>query len=410
MIAELDPMALAMSRDKFTRFNLPDKKQISASKRALRLSISSRFHQGGCLNGSPQIRSYSELMATMGDLKLATDPQSSLRSFYQTEMLRITDIFRSRRPPALVSQQIAELRKALVTWSFRLATLESQGNLALLIGGSAANGVHSFLTDLDFVILPHSPEDREAARNVHNMMIGLLDSLGIEADANLTNVFGYRSFTELDKRYTPYTEPQERRADNFGLVGSFPAYHFLMDMQVLDVSQRDAIRPIPQSDYGSKLEALKDRLAFSVPDHIVYTSGESIRETITNRQKGGGSYVFDLKNEALRLMHFALYAARARFGIRVSDYWQVIADLEKLNVISAAESKQAANALRQLINLRHFMGFASTQTTDSAFVSDRDIKLMSQIAVKDENSMVSDIKRWRDELLAVAKIIYERSA
>jgi len=398
-------MALAMSRQNITRFALPDKPAVQSELLALRYDLTSRFYKGACLDRAPEINTYQDLLVKFGDLSSVANPLETIRNVYRSELHRVLDLTRSGHNPALVSEQISNVRQATLATAFRLAVQETSGDLALAIGGSAVNGVHSFLTDIDFVVLPHSPEDREAARNVQNKMIGLLESLGIESDGNLPSLFGYRTLPELKKKYGALTGPETRAeaAVDFAFQSSYPFFLFLMDLRILDVS--DAKGTGLKSIFNKGLEDLRDSLAFSFPDHIEFVARESYKDTELRGPSLKDLRAIDLKKSALRLFHFSLYAARARYGIKASDFWHIIKELEAKGAMQEQEAAAAEKALRFMIRLRHLAGYALTDTFDSAILSDQTLNRLSHVMAKSREELNADISAARDTLLSLARTL-----
>ncbi len=401
-------MTLAMRQQQFSRFALPERSVVKADNLALRRDLASRFYQGGCLDHAPVINTYQDLLSKFGDLSAVTNPLGKIKTVYHSELQRVLDLTRSCHSPELVAEQIAFVRQAVLTTAFRLATIETGGDLALAIGGSAVNGVHSFLTDVDFVVLPHSAEDRNAARNVQNMMIELLDTIGIESDGNLPSLFGYRTLAELKQKYQPFTSREARKAghDDYAFQASYPFFLFLMDLRILDVSGGKADKPA----YESALKETGDSLTFLSPEHVHFVGREQFKETEQKAAAPKNPRAVDLKKSVFRLFHFSLYAARAHYGIKTSDLWQVIKELAAKGAITRGEAEAAGEDLKFLIKIRHLAGFALTNTFDSAILTDANLTQLAQVLGKSREELDSNILRSREDLLGIARKLFSLSS
>ncbi len=389
------------------RFALPQNYVASEMNINFRRSMADHLYSGNGINGQPLTYSRDELMSKIGDLRQAPDPALSMRIFHEEHMRKALDLFKSTHDPMIAAGQLAEARSVLVTWAFRLAAMENKGNLALAIGGSAVNGVHTFLTDFDFVVLPHREEDREAAKNVQYMMSRILVSIGIDADSVMPRHFDFSTFEELGKRY--FQRVGTGNDSNFlELIKKTSAsfYRFLMDIRIVDAYKNDADAGADRSEYEKKLDALKDRLVYSLPDQMIADCFESFRQDRHWTSAADGGQVFNIKNNPLRLLHYALYAGRAKLGIRPSSFFEVLEILEKKGVLSNQDKRAALKSLRFFIGLRHLIGVSQLNAVDSAKITDETLDRLASMLGEEKSRLTAIIEETRKEMLEVAQKIF----
>lgn len=385
---------------KHTRFKLPDNNTVSDQNKSLRQSLSDRMRQK---NGNGQARTYSqnELLAKLGDLDQVADPIEHLRSFHEQEIMRVIDLFQAQHNTLLISEQVSELRTAIVRWTFQLALKEHQANLALLVGGSAVYGAHTFLTDLDFVVLPHEAEDREAAGRVQSMMAGILVSMGIDADFVMPNHFNYETFQQLESRYLPHTKSNDNTFEAIMQRSSASFFRFLMDVQVVETS-------VEGNDFSERLKGLQDRLIYNTPDHVLENLVRSFNGIEVRSSQPDNRYLYDIKNNPLRLFHYALYASRAALGIRESNFVQVIDQLQERGNLSVPEANQALQALRLFIGLRHLMGLSLSDTMDSTKITPEALSAIARDLGETEADLRTVIEQQQSNLVNIARTLFER--
>lgn len=401
MIKSVDRMTLAMKRQSFSNITLFSQRQIAVRDRALRKRLTAHFDQGCSIDPRQLMTTSSKLLTRLDALPEAAISPKVMRDFYEGELERVVDIFSATRSPLVTSGQLSQLRQALVTWAFRLAGKEREGNLALVLGGSAANGVHTFLTDVDFIIIPHSVEDREPARNVQNMMAGLLKSIGIEGDGYLPNSFGFMTVEELGKKYlNPLLKAEAGSVLYSEMEGPF--YRILMDARVIDSTGPTAVR----ETYVARIKALQDLLIFSKPKHMIRFCADSTWEILSTPPREGEK---EIKKNPLHLFQLALYAIRARQGIRPSNYWRVLHELQKRNIITQEERETAFQSLCLFIELRHLLSFGLSEVEASTFITDKDLELVAQRLGISKQELSEQIELKRSELVEIARKIFSAS-
>ena len=393
----------------FSRFNLPNQGKVNGRNLQLRHDLANQLFSRK--NGSTPSYTQNELYARLADVESVANPPETLREFHEHHLLRVVDQFRNGLDAAAASQQLTELRGAVVRTVFRLAASENAANLALLVGGSAVNGVHTFLTDYDFVVLPHAEADREPAQRVQNMMAELLVAMGIDADFVMPRNFDYLTMAGLEKRYAGLTSPvndMDMALNGFMFKASASFFRFFMDVQVTDVHQRDAAQPVTRADYEQRLSALQDRLIFDTPDHLVENCVDSFRGMVYESNTQDRAYLYNIKKNPLRLFHYALYANRATLGIRESNFWQVIDQLQERGQLSVAEANTALRALKLFVGLRHLIGLSTTDTMDSTKITPEVLNTLASLLGETPQDLSAVIERSQEQLVQISRDLIQR--
>ncbi len=353
--------------------------------------------------------SFHQLMAGSGDV-IRSAPDSldavlTLRDFHQKNILRITDLYKINNDPVLAASQLADLRKTLAVQAFRLAAAEHLGNYALAIGGSVIKGDHTVLTDIDSVVIAARDEDQEAARNVQSLMKRILDSVYVESDEVMPFHFAGLPIEKLEVKF-----PLIKRSEMIDPFlksmwlsnGSF--FRFLMDLQIVDARGK-----LKTSHYAEKLDAFRDKMTYGNHEAMLELCDESFTQRIdvsdekeVIRSKDGKKAAFDIKNEALRPFYYALYAARAKYGIKFPSPWRTISELESKGKLSASEKKAAEQAISVLLDLRHLIGFSLTQAKDSKTLSDEALGAIAQARGYDKKEILAKAQAAAAALRGIA--------
>ncbi|HTY13229.1 MAG TPA: DUF294 nucleotidyltransferase-like domain-containing protein [Candidatus Omnitrophota bacterium] len=322
---------------------------------------------------------YGQLMSGSGDaVRSASDSLSAvlaLRDFHFRNLLRISDLYKKSSDPVLVASQLADLRKTLAVQAFRLAASENPGNYALAIGGSATKGDHTVLTDIDSVVIAAKDEDREAALRVQELMVKILDSTYVESDDVMPFHFACLPVDKLAAKFplvkkSELTDPFQRSM--WLSNGSF--FRFLMDLQVVDSRGKEKT-----SFYAHRLDEMREKVNYQNHEAMLELCGESFAERTEEKESRGPSHPrpFDIKNEALRPFYYALYAARARYGIKTPSPWKAVAELTGLGILSEKEKEAIELAIRFLLDLRHLIGFSIIHAKDSKTLSDEAVRAIA---------------------------------
>ena len=265
--------------------------------------------------------------------------------------------------------------------------------------------MHTFLTDYDFVVLPHRAEDREAARNVQYLMASLLVSIGIEADWVMPHNFDNMTLEDLGSKYAPYTRVDPN--DSFQQLmrnTHVSFFRFVMDLRVIDSYRVNG----EGADYERRLDELKTKLIFSAPDNLRDLCGESYGIDLRRTLEPHADYVYKIKDNPLRLLHYALYASRAKLNIRGSNFWRTIEELERQGLISAEEKEQAKADLGFFINIRHLIGASLEDAADSTKITEEVLATLCRILGEDRAALTAKIEAARQELVDLSRQIFER--
>lgn len=399
------------SRPTFRGSPLPDRQLSVQRDRDLRRAMTDRLSQS---DQPAEQLSYSrnELMSKLFDVVYQEEPVEGLRQFHEHHLLRIVDLYRETHDIVLTARQLADLRTSLVTWAFRMSAEENPADMALAIGGSAANGVHTFLTDFDFVVLPHAEQDREAARNTQRLMAGIMTSIGIDADFVMPQHFNYQTFPELEQRYGALLSSAEQglALKDFVFKASASFFRFFMDVRVIDHVERDAAQPVGRESYEARLRELQDRLIYSTPEHVIQNCLDSFEGDIhaSTVRELDREYLFNIKNMPMRLLHYAIYAARARTGIGTSDLWQAMEAMESDGLLTAEEREEADFMLRFFVGLRHMIGLTSTDTMDSTKIDDNVMMALCQATGLEQEELSGLIEQYSGRVIDISMRVFER--
>jgi hypothetical protein len=383
----IDPQAVARPQ-----IHLPTSEAIILKNKAFRQRVTKRFVESR--NPTPQPNAYShyELTSKIGALLLCENPVERMRNFFEDEVLRIVDLWHATASPIWVSEQLGELRLSLVAWAFRLAIAESPGNMALLVGGSTIHGSHTLLTDVDLVILPHTDEDRLAARNVQALMTSLLVSIGIKENGFLSNSIGYLTMEQiLDKVTLKVVHNKLFRADS-------PPLRVLLDAQVIDVAQADSAASPDHISYEKKFAQFQTALTSLLQERILATLRELLHEKLSETK----DLFFDIKNNPLRLFQYALYAAKIRWKIKESNFWLIINELDKRGYVNPTTVESVAQALRFFVTIRHLLAFSDCDNKTSESIQERMIPIIAQALGLTSEELDQQIARHRNTLVDTA--------
>jgi hypothetical protein len=310
-------------------------------------------------------------MSGFGHLvKSAPDPLKatvSLYDSYQKNLFRIVDLYKVTRNEVLVGTQLAELRKALVVWVFRLVGRGSPGNFALGVGGSLIRGEdHTFLTDLDLVIIPHEEKDQEVARNVQELMFKILEEMDFKVDEVMPFYFDCSPFERLGRKFTWITK--EERVDPFmmGMWKSSGAYFgFLMDLQIIEARGK-----VEKRAYEEKLYQLQNQAVYQNPEAMIEVSLEMFLDKMKEMGKGDEGEIFKVKDWALRPFYNALYASRAKLGERSPSSLMLLTRLQEKGILSSEERDEAESLLRFFIKLRHLIGLVTWEKKEVSTIKE----------------------------------------
>jgi len=355
---------------------------------ALRVNLLSRFFRDSApirkLRSTP-----AKLMSECGALARShSDPVSALRDFHERNLLRIVDLYKTDLDPIETAFQLADLRKTLGIWAFRLASREFTGDYALYFGGSTVTGVHTFLTDFDVVVVPHGEKDREAAKNVHHLMTRILEDINIETDWIMPARFRSFLFEDLNAQ------------NSWQLNDS--AYRFLMDMQIQEVRG-----DIGLEIFRQKISKIREDLIYSNPGPMLQICKTAFDKAID--PENTAHRPLNLKNDILRLLHYTLYASRAKLGIRSSSFWEVLSSLQDEGILSAEEKEQLVSVLRSTLALRHLIGVAIHDSEDSVTLTDEIAeKLVRQLKLEGKVELLDEIHDFRQTLIGICQRIFER--
>jgi predicted nucleotidyltransferase len=388
----------------------------------------SRFRMEVALRySSPRINarklslSYQQIFSGCSSLiKSAPDPVQAvlnLRDFHERNILRIIDLYKNRGDAIECGQQMADLRKVIAIQTFCLATAEHEGNYCLALGGSVAKGDHTFLTDIDTVVIAAREEDREAALKVQNLMSRILRSIHIEGDDVMPWYFSGLPIESLEIKFP--SVKAEGMTDSFLRSkwlsdGSF--YRFLIDIQIADTKGN-----VKAADYAKKLNGYRGRAVYAQPEAMLELCEESFLKTLsvldgiqelrmkkerTSEQEK--KVIHDIKNEDLRPFYYALYAARAQHKITLSSPWDILSQMQAIGIISSDEALSASKALNFFLEIRHLIGFVLPEAKDSKHMDKARIKNISSHLKISERELIKMIEISGRTLREISKNIFSR--
>lgn len=335
-----------------------------------------------------------QLRSGMGDmLKGAANPLESLRDLHEKHLLRIVELYKIEQDPVAVAFELAALRQVLTVQAFRLAAGKEgdTADFALLMGGSAIRGDHTFLTDVDTVVVPHTEADREAALRVQDLMLRNLAEMAIFADEVMPNNFDALPIARLPGKFPVFSAAELKLPFNLSWWMSNGAfYRFLMDIKVIDTWGK--VKP---AAYTEQLGKLQHQLVYDRPEELQTLCRESYQKSrdITEerndlRTKGK----FNIKNDALRQFYYAMYAVRARYRIKDPAPGTVLNALLDKGLISAEEKQATASALDFFLDLRHLIGFSYPLAEDSSKLDKKTIQMAAYAKGVEEEQLIRKIE------------------
>jgi hypothetical protein len=354
-------------------------------------------------------RNFHQLMSESGALiRSVNDAALTLRDFHERQVIRIINLYKGGGSPIEIAEELGELRKTLTVWSFRLAAKENPGNYALAIGGSVNSDMHTFITDVDAVVISAKKEDREAAKRVQGLMMETLAAINLEADRVMPHRFDGLRFGDLQTKFPSISSHQMREPSKWKFWlsnGSF--YRFLMDIQIVDKKGRvkKNVYERQLDEYQRNVAYLNSRAFFTMCRETYYhdlqrsVSRKIVREGMDPTPQS----VFDVKNDAVRLFSYALYAVRAELNIKSSSPWEILHILQDRGVITVERRKEAAEALRFFLELMHLIGISLTDTMDAAKLTSPVAHTLSGILEMDIGEFLKKVDLYRENLLDISE-------
>lgn len=298
---------------------------------------------------------------------------SDLRAFHNDHLLRIRELHLSGAEPQVIASQLSEVRTSLARISFQLSIKEVNADLALLLGGSAVKGDHTFLTDLDILVIPGRPEDYPAAERVEQQMLENLSRIGMDADPTMLAQFNNSTLlSSAVNRFALRT-----RENTPGFLDSWEGkvwmawgvyFSFLMDTRILAVST-------PESRVPAHLKELQD-FVYSKPEALLDLCRSHHEGLMANLQSEED---FSVKKFALRPLYEALYSLRVKWDMRDSSIWNAIENAYILGYLTKTEKHQIKESLNFFLRLRHDIGSSAEAALDTSILTP---ELRTQLAEK----------------------------
>ena len=298
---------------------------------------------------------------------------TDLRAFHNDHLLRIRELHLNGADPLTVSEQLSDVRTSLAKISFEISLRGENADLALLLGGSAVKGDHTFLTDLDLLVIPGRPQDVPAAKRVEELMLENLSKIGIDADPTLLAQFDNHTLnSSIVNRYALRVKD-----DTPGFLDSWDGkvwmawgvyYNFLMDTQILAVST-------PESRVPFHLRELQD---------FVYSKPKAMLDLCRSHYEGlmvdlRSNEEFSIKRFALRPLYEALYSFRVNWDLRDSSIWNAIENAYILGYLTKPQKHDLKESLNFFLRLRHDIGSSAEEALDTSILTP---ELRTQLAEK----------------------------
>lgn len=338
----------------------------------------------------------------------------TLRDLHERSLLAIADDYNDAHDSIKSARQLADLRKLLTVWAFRAAVEEVNqnrqswglkgemgGDYALAIGGSLVTGLHTFFTDVDSVLIPHTPEDGREAGIVQLLMRRNLGALYIENDWAMQMAYGQSTFDEVKQLFPPikleYNEDLKARLVNHGYF-----YTFLMDMEIVAANGE-----APINAYDNKLQAYRQEAVFENADAIGYMAAKLYKYSL-EQNAAREDKTIDVKEDAIRLFNFAAYAARARFGLQTTSVWDSIPAMEKAGLISKEEQTSFSAALSSLLGFRHAISLAIEELKDTSKLTGQVAEKIGQRQGKETAALLAEVEASRRSVIAAAETLFAR--
>jgi len=192
----------------------------------------------------------------------------------------------------------------------------------------------------------------------------------------------------------------------FNASASF--YRFLMDVRVIGVFSREKGFLEKGMDFAARLGRIQSNLIFSAPAHVIENCRADYASKLILSSQPDEKFVLNIKLNPLRLFHYALYAGRAKLGIRESNFWNVIDKLEIAGLLSGTEAKESRRLLKFFIGMRHLIGLTVKKNIDSTKLQEDGVDVMAKKLGVNKNGLVEMVKRLSAEMVARARLIIEK--